>query len=72
MAKPATEIPIIMAGCLYQLEVGWKNGPSVVLVVVPFLPARKRQNKYLDRKYVGKEITKWQTRDTAAMVVDTM
>ena len=45
MAKPATEIPIIMAGCLYQRKVGWKNGTSVVSVVVPFLAARKRQKK---------------------------
>ena len=55
MAKPATEIPIIIAGCLYQLEVGWENGTSVVLVVVPFLAARKRQKEIIRQEVCGKE-----------------
>ena len=54
MAKPATEIPIIIAGCLYQLEVGWKNGTSVVSVVVPFLAARKRQIEILRQEVCRK------------------
>lgn len=54
MAKPATEIPIITAGCLYQLEVGWKNGMSVVLVVVPFLAARKRQKEIIRQEVCRK------------------